>query len=214
MPIKKIFGNKDAGSMLSKSEEELFDGLSQHIKQKEASPGKVPGKKPQAEPKKDMPNPGAELEGGLSRRIKRKTPPKRSVGTRLAAHAKGKTASTIAKEEARNLKQISEKLDQKILESGIHTLENVEKNVNETLGIDVDVEDLPDDAEQLLILSVRLMRAAKGFTMRKKLREALFCYEKAQVLFDRVLELDPKRTTTREMQKLVKRFIRILKKRI
>lgn len=158
-------------------------------------------------------DPWGELEVELSRRIVEKASPARtSVGTRLMEKAKAPKA--IARQEVQDLREISRKLDQKILESGLHMLPPVERNVNAVLGIDVDEADLPRDAEQLLVLSVRLMRAAKNFTLSKKIREALFCYEKAIVLFDKVLDLDPGRDNTREMKAYVERFVKILGKRV
>ena len=235
MAMKRIFGPRAERKELSESEEEMLDGLAANMAGKQAARRKeVKRPAPTAKsapataaraPKTTTPSdPWRELEGELSRRIEEKGP-RMSVGTRLAERARARTGPVlratapaapraIARQEVADLKEISAELDQKILESGLHKLPSVEKNVYRVLGIDVDEAELPRDAEQLLILSVRLMRAAKGFTLNKKIREALFCYEKSVVLFDRILDQDPDRTVTRDMKQLVQRFITILSKRV
>ncbi|MFN7972425.1 MAG: hypothetical protein U0166_08760 [Acidobacteriota bacterium] len=143
-------------------------------------------------------------------------PPKtdKSRVEKIEKAPKTEEREAIARADVKNLREISEQLEEKIVESGVHVMESVERNVYKVLGMDVDEADLPRDAEELLARSVKLMRAAKGFTEGKKFREAVFCYEKANVLFDKILELDERRTTTRDMKKLVERFVAILKKRL
>lgn len=230
MATKKI-SNAASESKLSASEEEMLDKVSRNIGKRQAparkkEPPRAARTSRAAEKATPKPvseqDPWGELEGELSRRIEEKVPAKSgpSVGTRLLEKAKAAPAAPplppkeIAKQEVKDLREISERLDEKIAESGLHVVGVIEKNVNAVLGIDVDEAELPRDAEQLLILSVRLMRAAKGFTLGKKLREAIFCYEKALVLFDRILEIDPNRDVTRDMKHLVPRLIAILEKRL